>query len=45
MPEDDKKANDYPVGEYFLYKKGMEWQITGLKEKFEVPLLCAVIKI
>jgi hypothetical protein len=29
MPEDDKKANDYPVGEYFFFiQKDMEWQVT-----------------
>jgi hypothetical protein len=44
MPEDDKKANDYPVGKYFLYKKDMDWQVTGLKENFIAIAVHSLIK-
>jgi hypothetical protein len=47
MPEDDKKANDYPVGEYFfLYKKTWNGKLPYQSErKFEMPLLCSVKKM
>jgi len=45
MPEDDKKANDYPVGEYFFYSKRHGMASYRSERKFEMPLLCSVKKM